>query len=153
MDCWNNCYWGEVLTGRLISQSKFVFRSLFRKAFFFQFIAEGLCNGGRGHFPACAFPWGLHGGRIIVNSQYALWSQKTRRFYGDKGNDPDTAAQTYALCKICRTPCMALCHSNYWHKSSKKFLSNVTTYWSQALTMTFLNELLQDNSFHVSMSY
>lgn len=78
MDCWNNCYWAEALTGRPISQSKFVFRSPFRKAFFFQFIAEGLCDGGGGGFPVCAFPWGLHWERIIVNSKYALWSQKTQ---------------------------------------------------------------------------
>lgn len=76
MDCWNNFYWGEVLTGLLISQSKLVFRSPFRKAFVFQFIAEGWSDGGGGGFPVCAFPWGLHWERIIANSEYALQSQK-----------------------------------------------------------------------------
>lgn len=79
MDCWNNCYWGEILTGKLISQSKFVFRSPSRKAFFFQFIAEGSFDGGGGGFPVCAFPEGFTEEELfIVNSQYALWSQKTQ---------------------------------------------------------------------------
>lgn len=38
-------------------------------------------------------------------------------------------------------------------KNSKKGLFNVTTYWLLDLTVTFLNELLGNNSFHGSMSY
>lgn len=79
LDCWNNCGWGEVPAGRLISQSKFVLRSPFRKAFFFIVYCRRTVWWGRWRFPCVCPPL-----RASLRKNYCKFTRCSAELEGHK---------------------------------------------------------------------